>query len=257
MWFFAVASTQAYPSDLLPATVPLITRHVDINFFKLVQRSERVNGVAFVLFLSSAVVEGTRTPSHETEWIPERGTIALAKTTSKNARVRIQRSSLPPIRWRLLLASCRWKCLDQQLERRATLAKGSCVRALVSIALQCCYMLLFLVAGVEILVSAPERRWAPRTSPLLLDSVLKRRWAFHTSVPRHKKKLPAFCRAGRAGRKCWSFQLVPPSRPEPMATVHMCTVRALTQDAVSFGYGVLVYARLCPLLCSAVTCFFS
>ena len=62
-----------------------------------------------------------------------------------------------------------------------------------------------------------------------------------------KTKLPAFCRAGWVGRKHWSFQHVPPSRPEPKATVHTCTVRALTQDAVSSGYEVLVFARLCPL----------
>ena len=62
-----------------------------------------------------------------------------------------------------------------------------------------------------------------------------------------KTKLPAFCRAGRVGRKRWSPQHVPPSRPEPKATVHSCTVRAFTQDAVSFGYEVLVFARLCPL----------
>ena len=114
-----------------------------------------------------------------------------------------------------------------------------CVRALVSSALQCCFMFLFFDTGVEILASAPERRWALRTSP------------------KKKQKLPAFCRAGWAGRKRWSFQHVPPSRPEPKATVHTCTVRALTQDAVSSGYGVLVYARLCPLLCSAVSCSFS
>ena len=28
--------------------------------------------------------------------------------------------------------------------------------------------------------------------------------------------------------------------------MHTCTVRALTQDEVSFGYEVLVFARLCP-----------
>ena len=38
------------------------------------------------------------------------------------------------------------------------------------------------------------------------------------------QKLPAFCRAGRAGRKSWSSQHVPPSRPEPKATVHKCSM---------------------------------
>ena len=58
--------------------------------------------------------------------------------------------------------------------------------------------------------------------------------------PPKKQKLPAFCRAGRAGRKRWTPQHVPPSHPEPKATVHPCTVRALTQDAVSLGYKVHV-----------------
>ena len=40
-------------------------------------------------------------------------------------------------------------------------------------------------------------------------------------------------------RKHWTPQHVPPSHPEPKATVHPCTVRALTQDAVSLGYKVL------------------
>ena len=57
-------------------------------------------------------------------------------------------------------------------------------------------------------------------------------------INKKKKRLPAFCRAGRAGRKRWTPQHVPPSHPEPKATVHPCTVRALTQDAVSFGYKV-------------------
>ena len=92
----------------------------------------------------------------------------------------------------------------------------------------CCFLFFYLVTGVEILVSAPERRWAPRTSP-------------------QQQKLPAFCRAGWAGRKRWSLQHIPPSRPEPKDTVHPCTVRALTQDEVSSGYEVLVYARLCLL----------
>ena len=65
--------------------------------------------------------------------------------------------------------------------------------------------------------------------------------------PPKTKRPPAFYRAGRVGRKRWSSQHVPPSHPEPKATVHSCTVRALTQDAVSFGYKVLVFARLCPL----------
>ena len=43
--------------------------------------------------------------------------------------------------------------------------------------------------------------------------------------PKNKKKKrpPAFCRAGRAGRKRWTPQHVPPSHPEPKATVHLCT----------------------------------
>ena len=71
---------------------------------------------------------------------------------------------------------------------------------------------------------------------------------------------------GRAG-KSWTPQRVPPSRPEPNATVHSCLctqalcTRALcargTQNPVSFGYRVLVFARLWLWLmaCRAVLFF--
>ena len=122
---------------------------------------------------------------------------------------------------------------------------------------------LFLDHRGKLLASAlREEVGSPHPSPPFV-SVLERRWAFPPSS--QDTKLPAFCRAGRAGRKSWSSQHVPPSRPEPKATVHKCsmlsntahscTMRArCTKPRILWIQGAC--ARALVAVTHGVTCFF-
>ena len=102
--------------------------------------------------------------------------------------------------------------------------------------------------------SDPQQATRPVSSPLkaieAAQSEVQPCSSTHERVARHCP----ITKATQRIRKRWSPQQVPPSHPEPKATVHPCTMRALTQDSVSFGYKVLVFARLCPLardMCSS------